>query len=215
MLQAPCAYQYLCTHLKLNAPNPEGFDKDPFGYSALAWHKWGMAQTMAGFPVDVTRPPTAADLKSPVLWMTQAHALSEAAVSVLRRDPNLEHMTIYTKGVCHCQYHAVALMLVGLSLEISLKSMLIIREGVEKFTLREKEKRHHRLHKLSSFVPSLTQKDKAILECLTHFIYWAGKYPDPGSGREKDAAAVFDTSRVQSLRKRIICVVCSHNGVCA
>lgn len=103
-------------------------------------------------------------------------------------------MTVYTKGVCHCQYHAVALMLVGLSLEISLKAMLIIREGIETFTLREKGRRHHRLHELGSFVPNLTEKDQAILECLTHFIYWAGKYPDPGSGREKDSVSVFDTS---------------------
>lgn len=181
------------------APNPDGFDLDPFGYSALAWHKWGMAQTMAGFPVDISKPPTAADLKSPVLWLTQAHALSEAAVSVLMREPNLEHMTVYTKGVCHCQYHAVALMLVGLSLEISLKAMLIIREGIETFTSREKERRHHRLHELGSFVPNLTEKDQAILECLTHFIYWAGKYPDPGSGREKDAVSVFDASEKHQI----------------
>lgn len=181
------------------APNPEGFGQDPFGYSALAWHKWGIAQTMAGFPVDISKPPTATDLKSPVLWMTHAYALSEAAVSVLKREPNLEHMTIYTKGVCHCQYHAVALMLVGLSLEISLKAMLIIREGIEEFTSREKERRHHRLHELSSFVPNLTEKDQAILECLTHFIYWAGKYPDPGSGREKDAVSVFHASEKHQI----------------
>ncbi|MGD9729797.1 MAG: hypothetical protein AB7R40_03430 [Nitrospiraceae bacterium] len=153
-----------------------------------------MAQSIAGYSVDISKPPTAIDLKSPVLWMTQAHALSEAVISVLKREPNLEHLTIYTKGVCHCQYHAVALMLVGLSLEISLKAMLIIREGIEEFTSREKERRHHCLHELSSFVPNLTEKDKAILECLTHFIYWAGKYPDPGSGREKAAVSVFDIS---------------------
>jgi hypothetical protein len=180
-------------------PNPEGFSKDPFGYSALAWHKWGIAQTMAGFPVDISKTPTAADLKSPVLWMTQAHALSEAAASVLKREPNLAYMTIYAKGVCHCQHHAVALMLVGLSLEICLKAMLIIREGIEQFTSRERDRRHHRLHELSSFVPNLTEKDQAILECLTHFIYWAGKYPDPGSGREKDAVAVFDISEKRQV----------------
>jgi HEPN domain-containing protein len=176
------------------APNPEGFEVDPFGYSALAWHKWGMAQTMAGFPVDISKPPTATDLKSPILWMTQAHALSEAAVNVIRSEPNLEHLTIYTKGVCHCQYHAVALMLVGLSLEIALKAMLIVKEGIENFTDNEGKRRHHRLHELSDFVPGLNEKDRAILECLTHFIYWAGKYPDPGSGREKDAVSVFEVS---------------------
>jgi hypothetical protein len=175
-------------------PDPRGFEVDPIGYSALAWHKWGLAQTMAGFPVDISKPPTAIDLKSPTLWLTQAHALSEAAINVLGSEPNLDHLTVYTKGVCHCQYHAVALMLVGLSLEICLKAMLIVREGIEKFTTKESERRHHRLQALSEFIPELSDKDRAILECLTHFIYWAGKYPDPGSGREKDAVAVFDLS---------------------
>lgn len=65
-------------------PNPKGFEADPIGYSALAWHKWGMAQTLAGFPVDISKPPSPTDLKSPILWLTQAHALSEAAAHVLR-----------------------------------------------------------------------------------------------------------------------------------
>lgn len=177
------------------SPKPDGFDKDPFGYSALAWHKWGMAQTIAGFPVDISKPPEVGELKSPILWLTHAHALSEAAVSVLKREPNLEHLTIYTKGACHCQYHAVALMLVGLSLETCLKAMLIIKGGINEFT----ERKHHRLHELSSFIPNLTEKDRAILECLTHFIYWAGKYPDPGSGRESDFQSVFEVSEKHQI----------------
>lgn len=184
---------------KYVAPNPKGFDQDPIGYSALAWHKWGMAQTMAGIDVDISKPPVAEDLKSPVLWMTQAHALSEAAVNVLRGEPNLDNLTIYTKGVCHCQYHAVALMLVGLSLEISLKAMLIVKEGIKEFTEKEKKRRHHRLPELGEFIPDLTKKDKAILECLTHYIYWAGKYPDPGSGREGDAVSVFEISEEHEI----------------
>lgn len=181
------------------APNPQGFEVDPFGYSAFAWHKWGLAQTMAGFPVDISKPPSAKDLKSPILWMSQAHALSEAAVNVLCSEPNLENLTIYTKGVCHCQYHAVVLMLVGLSLEIILKAMLIVREGIEAFTENERQRRHHRLHELAEFVPGLSEKDTAILECLTHFIYWAGKYPDPGSGREQDAVSIFEISEKHEI----------------
>jgi hypothetical protein len=175
-------------------PDPKGFEADPIGYSALAWHKWGVAQTIAGFPMDLSSPPTAADLKSPILWVTQAHALSEAAVNVLRSEPNLDHLPVFVKGVCHCQYHAVVLMLVGLSLETVLKAMLIVREGIEEFTEKERKRRHHRLHELSDFVPDLSNKDRAILKCLTHFVYWAGKYPDPGSGRETDAVSVFDLS---------------------
>ena len=181
------------------APDPKGFESDPIGYSALAWHKWGLAQTMAGFPIDVSQPPSDEDLKSPILWVSQAHALSEAAINVLRSEPNLENLIIYTKGVCHCQYHAVALMLVGLSLEVALKAMLIVKEGTSKFTSKQGKRRHHRLHELSEFIPDLSKKDKAILECLTHFIYWAGKYPDPGSGREKDAVSVFEISEKHEI----------------
>ena len=183
----------------LVGPDQTGFDRDPIGYSALAWHKWGLAQEMAGFPVDISKAPSTTDLKDPVLWVTQAHALSEAAVSVLKRDPQMAHLPIYVKGVCHSQYHAVALMLVGLSLEVSLKAMLILREGVHQFTINEKKRRHHRLRELGDFVPDLSEKDLAILECLTHFIYWAGKYPDPGSGREGDAVSVFSLSEQHEI----------------
>lgn len=61
-------------------PNIDRFAVDPLGYSALAWHKWGLLATANGFPVDISKPPTIADLKNPVLWLSHAHALSEAAV---------------------------------------------------------------------------------------------------------------------------------------
>lgn len=175
-------------------PNPQGFDFDPFGYSILAWHKWSLAQTMAGFPVDISKPPAATDLKSPILWMLHARALCEAALNILRSQPNLDDLTIYTKGVCHCQYHAVALMLIGLSLEVALKAMLIKHKGIELFIKEENSHHHHRLRDLSNFIPELTEKDKAILDCLTHFIYWAGKYPDPGFRRKQDITSIFEIS---------------------
>ena len=35
---------------------------------------------------------------------------------------------------------------------------------------------------------------KAILRLLTHFFYWAGRYPDPGSGKESKAEEIFTLS---------------------
>jgi hypothetical protein len=67
-------------------PNRKGFESDPFGYSALAHHKWGMAQTISGFEVDITRPATTEELKDPLLWLSHAHALSEAAAIVIRSE---------------------------------------------------------------------------------------------------------------------------------
>jgi len=180
-------------------PNRDDFDKDPFGYSALAWHKWGMAKTLAGFPVDITKRPTKEDLKSPVLWLSQAHAMSEAALVIIQSTPNLDHLPIYTKGVCDCQYCAVGLMLVGYSLEICLKAMLIMKNGIEVYSEEEKNHKHHNLEKLSEFIPDLDTKDKAILRVLSHFVLWAGRYPDPGSGREGKVEEIFNISEKNQI----------------
>lgn len=175
-------------------PDRDGFGKDPFGYSALARHKWGMASTAAGFPVDITKPATSEELKNPILWMSQAHALSEAAVAVLRKEQEFEIIPFPVRSACDSQYCAVGLMLVGYSLEICLKSIIIIRKGIDGYREVEGKVRHHRLHDLAKFIPDLTKKEVAILRGLTHFVYWAGRYPDPGSGREDDAEAIFEIS---------------------
>lgn len=82
-------------------------------------------------------------------------------------------------------------MLVGYSLETCLKAMQILRHGVENYLASEKNFQHHKLDQLSNFIPSLSEKDKAILKALTHFTYWAGRYPDPGSKRITDATDIF------------------------
>lgn len=183
-------------------PNREAFAADPFGYSALAWHKWAVAQEANGLAVDPEQPPTARDLKSPVLWLSQAHALSEAAVIVLRSEPKLDQMPLFTRGVCDSQYCAVGLMLVGYSLEVCLKAMLIIRSGTDAFAADERQFRHHRLEELASFIPDLSEKDRAILRVLAEFVIWAGRYPDPGSGREPAGEAIFITSEKYQIAAR-------------
>lgn len=187
---------------KYMLPDEEGFENDPFGYSSLAWHKWCIAQTVAGHDIEIIKSPSSADLKSPILWLTQANALSKAATSLLDNKPNLEALPEYTQGVVHCQYHSVALMLVGLSLEVSLKAILILNQGVDSFTEIEKSHRHHRLLELCKVVPGLSEKDGAILECLTHFIYWSGKYPDPGSGRHDDKEHIFELSEKYQINAK-------------
>lgn len=175
-------------------PNRSIFTSDPFGYSAFARQMLGMASTSAGFPVDITKPATSDELKNPILWLSQAHALSEAAVAVLRKDQDFESMPVLIRGVCDSQYCAVGLMLVGYSLETCLKSMIIMKEGIEGYKAMEAQNRHHRLHQLATFIPDLNEKELAILRGLTHFVYWAGRYPDPGSGKENDAEDIFKIS---------------------
>lgn len=120
--------------------------------------------------------------------------MTEAAVILLRNEPNLSHLPYYLKGQCDSQYCAVALMLVGYSLEICLKGMLIIKKGIEAYTAEEKKHKHHQLQRLAEFIPDLSEKDKAILQVLSHFVSWAGRYPDPGSGREDNAEEIFEIS---------------------
>lgn len=175
-------------------PRKDGFGKDPLGYGALAWHKWAMAQTVAGYTVDLEAGPTSKDLKSPVLWLSHAHAMAEAARVLIQGNPNLDPMPLNIRGVSHCQYHAVALMLVGYSLEICLKAMLIIKKGVDAYQAEEKEYRHHRLEDLAAFIGGLSAKDEAILKALSHFVRWAGRYPDPGFGKESHAEEIFTLS---------------------
>lgn len=200
-------------------PDRSGFDKDPIGYSTLAWHKWGIAQTLAGFPIDISKPPTKEELKSPILWITQAQAMAEAAKIVLQNSPSFEGTTIYTKAVLDCQYCAVGLMLVGYSLEIALKAMHIMRNGIDEYIQNESKFFHHRLAELADFIPDLTEKDKAILESLSHFTIWAGRYPDPGSGRIERSVDIFELSEFHQISAHdlflLASTVMSHAGVAA
>lgn len=180
-------------------PVRESFAADPFGYSALAWHKWGTVQTIAGFPVDPTVFPTSRDLKDPILWLSHASALSEAATTIARTVPTWAHMPVTARDICDSQFCAVALMLVGYSLEVCLKAMLIMRSGVVAYEANERRFRHHRLEELAEFLPNLTDKDKAILRLLTHFTVWAGRYPDPGLKFEADAKEIFEISEREQI----------------
>jgi hypothetical protein len=175
-------------------PNKALFEQDPFGYSTSAPLRWAIAQNLAGLPIDPNNPPANQDLKSPVLWLSQAHAMAQAGISVIRSEPDLTQMPNIIHGICDSQYRAVGLMLVGYSLEICLKAMLIIRNGIEAYTKNEKAYKHHKLEELSNFIPNLSEKEKAILRLLTYFVYWAGRYPDPGSSRQEETGAIFKMS---------------------
>ena len=180
-------------------PDAGHFAADPFGYSALGWHKWGSILTANGFPVDISKSPTAHDLKDPVLWLAHANALAEAAVCLVKADPIMSSFPSNMRTISHCQYHAVALMLVGYSLEVCLKAMLLLKMGVDQFMQNEREHFHHDLNELSSFVPDLSEKDRAILKGLTHFVKWAGRYPDPGSKRLDSATDLFQISETHQI----------------
>lgn len=191
-------------------PERDRFAADPFGYSALAWHKWGTAQTLAGFSVDPKAFPSSTDLKAPVLWLAQAHALSEAAVVILRKEPTWESMPMSVRGICDSQYCAAGLMLVGYSLEICLKGLLILAKGVENYTSEEKQFQHHKLERLAEQVPNLTAKEKAILHALTQFTEWAGRYPDPGSGRDAKIEEVFTLAEQHQITAKDLFVLANQ-----
>jgi|SRR5882672_2161438 len=175
-------------------PDRTKFAADPFGYSALAWHKWGTARTVARYSADPKAFPASADLKSPIFWLTQAHALTEAAKAVFDKQPGWETMPLPVRSMCDSQYCAAGIMLVGYSLEICLKGLLILTKGVASYTKDERQFQHHKLDLLAAQILSLSDKDKAILRVLTHFTEWAGRYPDPGAGRDAKVEEIFSVS---------------------
>ena len=174
--------------------NRVGFVKDPFGYSLLARSKWGMLQNLHGGNVDIEKPASSDELKDPILWLAHANSLSEVAKVVFRNEPTFENMPAAIRGVCDSQYCAVALMLVGYSLEVCLKAMIIVKEGVAAYSDTEQNYKHHKLRLLSNFITDLSEKELAILDLLSHFFLWAGRYPDPGSKWIQNSELVFQLS---------------------
>jgi len=191
-------------------PDRTRFSADPFGYSALSWHKWDTARTLAGYQAHPKAFPTSADLKLPIFWLTQAHALSEAATTVLSKQPGWETMPLPVRSICDSQYCAAGLMLIGYSIEICLKGMLLLTKGIEGYTNEENKFQHHKLDRLAYQVPNLTDKDRAILRVLTHFTEWAGRYPDPGSGRHTKVEEVFSLSEQHQITSQDLFALAVH-----
>jgi hypothetical protein len=92
--------------------------------------------------LNISKPATTEELKNPILWLCQARALSDAALIVIKNEPDFKEMPQLVRGVCDSQYCAVGLMLVGYSLEICLKAIMIMKNGIESYL--EIEKKHHR-----------------------------------------------------------------------
>lgn len=186
----------------MHKPDRAMFAADPFGYSMLAYYNWHTSLAVAGFSVVPKAFPTSTDLKSPIFWLTQAHALSEAAGAVFKHQSTWKSMPLSVRSMCDSQYCAAGLMLVGYSLEICLKGLLILTKGVERYTNEEKQFQHHKLDRLAELVPDLTEKDKATLRILTHFIEWAGRYPDPGASRDAKVEEIYLLSEQHQIAAR-------------
>jgi len=186
-------------------PNREWFVKDPFGYSAKGTMQWKMFESIVtDVNFDPFSTPKAEDLKNPILWLAQSEALTQAAITLIHTKPEFKNMPPEVRGVCDSQFCAASLMLIGYSLEVSLKAMMLVQKGTEGYSEIEKEVRHHRLHDLAKFIPNLNKKESAILRGLTSFVYWAGRYPDPGSGREKEAVDIFGLSEKYQISAKCL-----------
>lgn len=153
-----------------------------------------MIGSALGKPVDPMAQPKAEDLKDPILWLCQAQAMSEAAITLMKAQPSHEMMPLELRGIGDSQFCATSMMLLGYSLEISLKAMRILRDGIDLFIKNEKQFHHHRLSELANFIPNLGEKDRATLDVLTNFTTWAGRYPDPGVVHLTKHESVFSLS---------------------
>lgn len=177
-------------------PNQEKFGNDPFGYAGCTWVQFVLAAQYVGV-TDSPNPdefPTSEDLKRPSLWFSQSMTLSLAGFKLLELEPEYSDSPVFLHGMRDSQFRAIGLMLIGYSLEVTLKGMLIVKEGIDAYAENEKQYFTHDLVKLAVFIPGLNDKDKAILVQFTHFLTWAGRYPDPGSKRIKFAAEIHELS---------------------
>lgn len=158
-----------------------------------------MLAAAQGATVDPFQPPTSEDLKSPILWLAQAEAMTQAASALVGYEPAFDNMPVQIRGICDTQYCAVILMLVGYSLEVCLKAMIILQGGIHAYSEAEREYQHHDLQRLARFIADLDSKDLAILELLTHFVYWAGRYPDPGRKGIEKHERIFNLSETNRI----------------
>ena len=180
-------------------PNRKQFTQDPAGYSRSSWMRWAMIASASGAEFDPFKQPTSEDLKNPLLWLTQAEAMSQAAIVLIKAEPSFDNMPTEMRGICDSQYCAVALMLVGYSVEVCLKAMILVKDGVEAYSEAERKYLTHDLKKLATFIVDLGAKDLATLDLLTHFIAWAGRYPDPGSKYIDKHDSVFDLAEQNQI----------------
>jgi hypothetical protein len=194
----------------MNKIDRDGFGRDPFGYGSGGVFEWQMMETIhCGGDFSPYKVPENKHLKSPILWLTQAEALSQAAYTLFKSEPTFETMPVLVRSICDKQYCGVGLMLVGYSLEIVLKAMLIMQHGVEAYTEIEKKHRHHRLHELANIIPNLDKRERAVLRGLTHFVRWAGRYPDPGTGKGEETLDIFELSEKYKISAKMLFAVSS------
>jgi hypothetical protein len=182
-----------------NAHEIRAFNNDPFGYCSTIWHEWNNVQLRAGFNINIPKSPTSEELKNPILWICQSKSLSESAKILIRTEPDFSTMPKSMYSICYRQYLASALMMFGYSLEVLFKALSIQKIGVEAYTKKEKKYFSHKLTWLVEQHTAIGLQERAILECLTEFIYWAGRYPDHGTGQEVKLEDIFLSSEKNEI----------------
>lgn len=68
-----------------------------------------MIASVNGAELDPFKRPTSEDLKNPLLWLTQAEAMSQAAFVLIKTEPSFDNVPAEMRGICDSQYCAVAL----------------------------------------------------------------------------------------------------------
>ncbi|MFM0662950.1 hypothetical protein [Paraburkholderia sediminicola] len=94
--------------------------------------------------------------------------MQQAAIVLVKSEPPFGSMPAEMRGICDSQYCAVALMLVGFSLEVCLKAMTIVQDGVAAYAEAEKQYRTHNLKKLAKFMVGLDSRELATLDLLAN-----------------------------------------------
>ena len=116
------------------------------------------------------------EAKHPASWVIRSRFLKESADKVAFTESSNSHLAW------------INFMLLGMALESLIKGHMVFRgiqviESKRGSTYIKKVYRNHNIHKLAKKIecPALpiTEKEYKILEKLSHFIKWAGRYPVP------------------------------------
>ena len=177
---------------------------------------WDIIQDVHGFDERVANTPESEKITSPILWLLRALALEHAAVSLIKSDVDWSLSTAELfDGIVDRYFRSTGLMLIALSLEVSLKTVIYYDDYIDRRDEDISRKKvtkiihSHDLVKLASRFEKLSYRETIVLKILTEFSLWADRYPGPKQKNIDKVEELFSLSEKHELTMRDILDVAS------
>ncbi len=149
------------------------------------------------------------NLREPKLWIYHAEALRRTAEVVWEafraaKFKNLDELEAEALAEANrwidIRLDRPFLMLAGLAIEALSKALYLKKHSTTNWTtdtLKEKIASHNSLHLLDQCGVPLDDSDRDLIERLTDFVEWAGRYPAPFNA-ERYTRTLSDNSSISS-----------------